>query len=188
MAMRSWPLATSTATVGPTSTSITGISVLVPTRISYGQSLRRGFRDVGLGPLHRSFGGYQVHATGDFNGDGRTDVYLNYADLGAGANAHIWYGAAGTRGFNDVSLGALHPSWSGYRVVAASAPASFNLFDGSADLFLARVDANGAYVSGPDEHFWFGRAGFGGFEDLSCGAVPGDLSECVAAASFRVVR
>ncbi|WP_144370017.1 M57 family metalloprotease [Myxococcus stipitatus] len=113
------------------------------------------FNDHGVAPLDSSWSGFKVHAVGDFNGDGRTDLYLNYDNLGAGGNQHIWYGRS-DGGFNDHVVASLDSSWSGFKVHAVG---DFN-GDGRTDLYLNH-DNPGA---GGNQHIWYGRSD-GGFND-----------------------
>ncbi|QDQ25733.1 LysM peptidoglycan-binding domain-containing protein [Chitinimonas arctica] len=120
-----------------------------------------GFSDYVVPPLHFSWSGYQVLATGDFNGDGRTDLYLNYANLGGGAAQHIWYGQA-NGGFADTSVTKLDASWSGYKIMATG---DFN-GDGKTDLYLNTSNLAG----GNRQHIWYGQSGTG-FSDTSLNAL-----------------
>ncbi|WP_158228928.1 FG-GAP-like repeat-containing protein [Chitinimonas sp. BJB300] len=116
-----------------------------------------GFEDVGIDPLSKAWANYSIQATGDFNGDGKTDLYLNIENLGGGSTQHIWYGKTGT-GFTDSALPALHSSWASYKVHTSG---DFN-GDGRTDLYLntGNLGGNGT------QHVWYGKAD-GGFQDVA---------------------
>ena len=124
--------------------------------IWYGRE-SNGFDDHVMGRLHYSWKDYEALAIGDFNGDGKTDIYLNYADLGAGAVQHIWYGRE-SNGFDDYSMGSLHPSWKNYK---AHAVGDFD-GDGQVDIYLNYANLG----SGALQHIWYGKKWDRGFDDV----------------------
>ena len=131
-----------------------GVSALPAWRFEW-QNIWREITDVRRDPLPASWAGYAVYASGDFNGDGIDDLYLN-SNLGAEWQQHIRYGRSNGR-FRDVSLSPLHPSWQDYVVHGSG---DFN-GDGFVDLYLNHQDAGNTTY----QHIWYGRAA-DGFRDF----------------------
>ncbi|MDZ4842711.1 MAG: FG-GAP-like repeat-containing protein, partial [Hyphomicrobium aestuarii] len=120
-----------------------------------------------------AYSGYSVAGSGDFNGDGLTDLYMMKVDASGrrpssgAANEHIWLGKSdGT--FQDIDLGTAGslPN-DNYKVVASG---DFN-GDGRTDLYVMRVQNDGASraTNNPNDRVLLGQAN-GSFIQVDLGS------------------
>ncbi len=127
----------------------------------------RGFDDISASPLAASFSNYAILGVGDFDGDGRKDMYLNQANLGNGAAQHVFYGRS-NRQLLDMSFTPLAASFQNYGVLAVG---DFN-HDGRGDMYL---NSPTNLASGLTQYFFEGRtiAMGGGFVSAGLGILSG---------------
>ena len=118
--------------------------------ISNGGSSGADFTKLDLGHVDTS---WAIQGTGDFNGDGTSDILWRNTD----GDTAVWYSIA-TGGYSPVDLGVVDPSWSIQRI------ADFNA-DGKADIWWR--NANG------EVGLWLSNGGTGanGFTKLDLGNV-----------------
>ena len=117
--------------------------------------------------------GYTVKATGDFNGDGLTDVYLYPADVQGRStgslNDYVWL-AKGDGTFTSVyqgtTSGITGTAWTGYTVKATG---DFN-GDGLTDVYLYPADVQGRSTGSLNDYVWLSDWSF---PDLLAGSVNG---------------
>ncbi len=124
-----------------------------------------------------AYSGHRVGATGDFNGDGLTDLYVFRArdslpTLAKGnTNDHIWL-ASGDGTFDEVALGASSGiTGSGYYNYSVAGTGDFN-GDGLTDIYWWRDDGNGRSTGNATDYVWLAR-GDGTFEEVSLGTGSG---------------
>ncbi|MBV7330175.1 VCBS repeat-containing protein [Chloroflexi bacterium TSY] len=127
-----------------------------------------------------------VAGSGDFNGDGLTDLYLmpvdQYRRSTGNSFDHVWL-SKGDGTFHTVSLGTQSGSlWSSMAVAGSG---DFN-GDGLTDLYLMPVDQHGRSTGNSFDHVWLSK-GDGTFHTISLGrqsGIPGALwSSMVVAGS-----
>ncbi|MDX2264346.1 MAG: FG-GAP-like repeat-containing protein, partial [Hyphomicrobiales bacterium] len=114
---------------------------------------------------------YKIAATAEFNGDGRSDLYIfkvNDAGKSTGNALDYIMLSSGTGGFNraePTSGGITGAAYDGYDIVSSG---EFN-GDGLTDFYLMRVDAQGRKNSSSQDYAWF-STNSGGFTEVPLGA------------------
>jgi hypothetical protein len=135
-------------------------------------------RVVAAGITMSSFGGYAIPATGDFTGDGITDMYVIHSDKKlrkSGSNStyhdHLWIakwtpnGSSGTLTFQDQEQTTATSLDDDYGIAGSG---DFN-GDGLTDFYVMKMDSNGRKHNSGTDSIWL-ATGKSGFEPGSTGA------------------
>lgn len=142
-------------------------------------SLERVSVTTAMGITMSTFTGYTIAASGDFNGDGLTDVYLSYYGRGQQTADYYWItkwtpnGSGGTLSFQQVAVPTAQSIPAEHRITGAG---DFN-GDGLTDFYLYRVcsgllclstiDGGAMYiVSNATDRVWLSTGNLG-FEKIT---------------------
>lgn len=140
-----------------------------------------------------AYDGYAIPATGDFNGDGLTDMYVFRSDSrsrksGASVADHFWVakwtpnGATGTLTFQDVTLPAAQSVANGKGIGGAG---DYN-GDGLTDFYVFTMDSNGRGRGNLQDATWISKGNFtfDVVSGLSGGSQIGDEYKIVSVGDF----
>ncbi|MCP4304379.1 MAG: hypothetical protein GY788_05775, partial [bacterium] len=129
----------------------------------------------GSGITGGSYNDYGVKVSGDFNGDGLTDLYLMRVWGGGLSDGHnvdfVWL-SKGDGTFKEVSLGASSGiTGGGYTNYGVASSGDFN-GDGLSDIYLMEMHPTPQSTGNANDHIWLSR-GDGTFADVALGSGSG---------------